>query len=355
MFCKTKSHFMPSSKHSAFFVEFSNAGFFLARTSGYGLPMTVEEIHEVPAESKGGIAPVLEKAGRPSRSGAYTRARCGVYPQNRVLGKITVDEPRKARDPRYLEERVRAEFNIDPAAYSLAVLNPASGVPADVGSLMEKEFFLCGAPTDEFGALQRDLLNHGIFPDRLELGSVASLGALVDYHRFARVEHPTLVLEIGMTDTRVIIIKAGAVDSAQVIPQGLRSMIAVVQRELGLKDEAAAQRLFYSESFDFKEMGPKLVDRLLRELQSSIGFYEVQTGLSVGQVLCIRAPEQLSWLNKTFAKNLNVDPFSINFPEWLEQNGIQLGPEIKAETIPVRWLGLFGLMADTKLPEDETK
>ncbi len=346
---------MSASKHSAFFVEHSDVSFLMARTSGYGHPMTVEEIKEAPAGDNEEIQKLIESNGKSSGSSGYTRARCGVYPRGRVLGKIIMDEPRKARDPRYLEDRVKAEFNIDPNAYTLAVLNPRTGAPADVGSLMEKEFFIGGGPTSELGDAQQELLDYGVFPDRLEIGSIATIGALVDYHRFAAVEYPTLVLEIGQKETRVIVINGGAVDSVRVIPHGLHSMIAVVQRDLGLKDEAAAQRLFYSDSFDFKEMGPRLVDRLLRELQSNIGFYEVQTGLSIGQVFCARTPLQLSWLNKTFAKTLNVDPFVITYPEWLEHNGILLGSELNTENIPSHWLGLFGLMIEAKIPENEKK
>jgi len=36
---------------------------------------------------------------------------------------------------------------------------------------------------------------------------------------------------------------------------------------------------------DFTGMGPVLIKKLLKELQSSIGFYEVQTGQSIGQVM----------------------------------------------------------------------
>ncbi len=344
---------MASSKHNGFFIELSDPGFILARTTGYGHPMTVEEIREASADDDGEITRILERMGRPSGASGYTRARCGVYPKGRVLGKLTVDEPRKARDPQYLEEKVKSDFNIDPRAYTLAILNSRTGAPADVGSLMEKEFFLCGAPAEAFEQHQRELLQRGIYPDRLELGSVATLGALVDYHRSAEIEHPTLVLEVGMTDTRLVVINGGAVDTVRAVPHGLQSMVAVVQRDLGLKDNAAAKRLLYSDSFDFKEMGPKLVDRLLRELQSTIGYYEVQTGLSVGQVFCTKNPEQLSWLNKTFAKSLNVDPLTINYSEWLERNEIRLGGKLSADAIPSHWLGLFGLMIESISPQDE--
>lgn len=346
---------MAVSKHNTYFVEHSDSGFLVARTSGYECPMTVEEVREVTPGEKDDIVSLIERFGGASGAAGYTRARCGVYPRGRILGKLVLDEPRKAKDPRYLEDRVKAEFNIDPTGYQLAVLHPATGRPADVGSLMEKEFFICGAPVESLGAVQRELLDFRVFPDRMELGSVASIGALVDYHRFSELEAPSLMLEIGMKETRVVIINHGAVDAVRIIPSGLQSMIAVVQRDLGLKDEEAARRLFYSDSFDFKEMGPRLVDRLLRELQSSIGFYEVSTGLSIGQILCTKAPEQLSWLNKTFAKSLNVDPLAVNFSEWLERKKITLNFETNGEAIPSHWLGLFGLMIEAQPPENETK
>ncbi len=346
---------MAVSKHSAYFVEHSDAGFFVARASGYTQPLAVEEVREAPADDPDAITTLLERMGRTAGAAGYTRARCGVYPRGRLLGKLELDEPRKAKDPRYLEERIKADFNIDAASWHLAVLNPRTGAVADVGSLMEKEFFVCGAPVETFSQAQKQMLEYGVYPDRLELGSVASIGALVDYHRFAKIEAPSLILEIGMEETRVVIIHQGAVDAVRVIRSGLSSMISVVQRDLGLKDEAAAKRLFYSDSFDFKEMGPRLVDKLLRELQSTVGYYEVSTGLSIGRILCTKAPEQLAWLNKTFAKSLNVDPLVINFTDWLERNGINLKTDLNGDGVPAHWLGLFGLMIDSQPTADEAQ
>jgi len=53
-------------------------------------------------------------------------------------------------------------------------------------------------------------------------------------------------------------------------------------------------------------MGPLLIKRLLKELQSSIGFYEVQTGQSVGQVICIQLSPKLSWLEGSLASSLGI-------------------------------------------------
>ncbi len=50
--------------------------------------------------------------------------------------------------------------------------------------------------------------------------------------------------------------------------------------------------------------------KLLKELQSSIGFYEVQTGQSIGNVICTQLPASLSWLGTTMAGALTQSGFS---------------------------------------------
>ena len=122
-------------------------------------------------------------------------------------------------------------------------------------------------------------------------------------------------------------------------------MIPVVQKELGLKDEESAKKLFYSNTFDFTSMGGALVKRLLKELQSSIGFYEVQTGQSIGQVLCTQLPVSLTWLGTTMAGALGVPPLKMDMLPWLEALNIKLADGVTLGQPEERWTGLFCLMA----------
>ena len=122
-------------------------------------------------------------------------------------------------------------------------------------------------------------------------------------------------------------------------------MVPIVQKELGLKDEESARKLFYSNTFDFTGMGPLLVKRLLKELQSSIGFYEVQTGQSVGQVLCTQLSPKLAWLDAAIASALGITSLTLDPAPWLQSRQISL-PEALAKTAQdIRWFGLLGLMA----------
>jgi hypothetical protein len=121
-------------------------------------------------------------------------------------------------------------------------------------------------------------------------------------------------------------------------------MIPVVQKELGLKDEESARKLFYSNTFDFTGMGPLLIKKLLKELQSSIGFYEVQTGQSVGLLISTILPAKLGWLDVTIAKELGISPLKLDIAPWLESHGITVSEAAKP-VLDQRWFGLLSLMA----------
>ena len=121
-------------------------------------------------------------------------------------------------------------------------------------------------------------------------------------------------------------------------------MIPVVQKELGLKDEESAKKLFYSNTFDFTGMASALIKKLVKELQSSIGFYEVQTGQSIGQVLCMQVPPKMTWIDGAIAGMLGVAEFKPDLSPWLQARGITISEEAAVAGRDLRWLGLLGLI-----------
>jgi len=199
--------------------------------------------------------------------------------------------------------------------------------------------------------IQNGLLQDGIYPEHLELGSIAVLGALANYLNFTKNKTPVLVLEIESETTNSYIVSADGVEATRPIPQGLESMLPVVQKELGLNDQESARKLFYSNSFDFTGMGPLLIKKLLKELQSSIGFYEVQTGQSVGLLFTSLLPPKLSWLSPVIATSLGVSPLKLDLEPWLDSRQITVADAAKAVRDP-HWFGLLSLMVrhDTATP-----
>jgi hypothetical protein len=92
-------------------------------------------------------------------------------------------------------------------------------------------------------------------------------------------------------------------------------------------------------------MGALLTKKLLKELQSSIGFYEVQTGQSVGQVLCTQLSPKLAWLDTAISGALGVTSLKLDPVPWLQSRQITLPEAVAKNAQEIRWFGLLSLMA----------
>ncbi len=334
---------LPWKKTQGFFVEVNSHATLLARTSALKPPLVIEELKELPPGDDAAVqATVKEMIGK--KGGSYMHAVCGMYPASRAVRRATLDVKR-VREPAYLTEICVQQLHIELEKNSVAVLNAEQGAEYDAGKTPNlKEVAFAAASIADLEACQNRLLALGLYPERLELGTVATLGALADYHRFAELKTPTLLLEIDADNTLAFVIGAGGLDVARPIPHGLNAMIPVVQKELNLQDEESARKLFLSNTFDFTNIGGLLIRKLLKELQSLIGFYEVQTGQSIGHVMCTQLPPKLTWLSNAVGKELAVDVLNLNLAEWLTARQITFGEPAAATEFDARWLGLVSLM-----------
>jgi Tfp pilus assembly PilM family ATPase len=331
-----------AKKAKGFCVEFGEQSLLLARLSQAAAPTVVEELKELPANDHEALSSYLKTAEGKGPTG-YAHATCGVYPSRRVVRRHTL-ELKRVKEPAYFNEVYSQQFRIEPEKFTMQVLNSNDGGEYDTAKASTKEVIFCGMPADEIATTQDTLLATGVYPERLELGSVATLGALVNYLKFKQTKTPLLLLEMSAETTQSFILSSEGVDISRPIASGIAAMIPVVQKELGLKDEESARKLFYSNTFDFTSMGGTLIKKLLKELQSSIGFYEVQTGQSIGSVLCTQLPSNLSWLSGTMAGALGVGTFKLELVPWLESLGITLAEGVTLSPPDDRWLGLFALL-----------
>lgn len=334
-----------SQKSKGFFLEISEHSVLAARTSSATAPFEVEELREcVPNDAAALDAMLAQMQPKKSPTG-YLHAAVGVYPTSRVVRRQTV-EPKRMKESGYFTEICTQQLRIERDKYSLFLVSATDGSDYESAKSPPKEVVVCGMPSDDAVATQSTLLEVGIYPERIELGSVATLGAVVDCLAQTKFRTPVLVLEVEAESMQSFIVTANGVEASRAIPQGLNAMIPIVQKELGLKDEESARRLFYSNTFDFTGMGPQLIKKLLKELQSSIGFYEVQTGQSVGHVLTTQLSPKLQWIDTAVAAALGIKSLKLDPLPWLESRKISLRENLGANPSDTRWLGLLALMAN---------
>jgi hypothetical protein len=346
-----------SQKTKGFFVERNDHTVMLARTSAPVAPFTIEDLRECPANEPAALEEAINQIQPKKNPSGYLHATVGVYPGKRLVRRHSL-ELKRIKEPGYIAEVCAQQFRIEQDKYTIALLNATDGSDYDLAKSIQKDVLFSGIMSDDIVSLQNALLEDGVYPERLELGSISLLGGVVDFLAHTKSKIPTLVLELGAESTHSFIVTSSGVEASRPIPQGLDSMVPLVQKELGLKDEESARKLFYSNTFDFTGMGPLLIKKLLKELQSSIGFYEVQTGQSVGQVLSTHLPPKLVWLDGAIASGLGVSSLKIEPATWLQSRQITL-PEPLAGRLDTRWFGLLSLMAQYNLahavPAEEKK
>jgi hypothetical protein len=332
-----------SKKTKGVYVDLNDHTMTIARTSGASGPLVLEELKTCDAGNSEAITALLNEIQlKRTGSGNFLPATCGIYPSKRIVRRATLD-PKRYTDAGYFDEAAASQCRISTEEYMLAVLSASTGRDAHPPAEPEKDVVFCGMANAEISAMQKNLLKFGVFPERLEIGTLSSLGALIDYLAFSKSTTPTLVLEMGEHTTESFVLSEAGLATSRQIPQGIEAMVPVVQKELGLKDEESARRLFYSNTFDFTGMASAFTKKLIKELQSSIGFYEVQTGQSIGQVVCTLLPSKLSWMQNAIASQLGVDSLRIDYAAWLKARDISLAVTLPGENDNSA-LGVLSLM-----------
>lgn len=330
-------------KAKNFFIDSNDHVVWLARASKGSAPFIVEEVIECGPNDEQAFREALRSLQVGKNSTGYVHATCGINAPRRAVRKVTL-ETKRLKEPDYLNEVAAQQLRIEPDQYALAILSASMGTDYDIAKGGQKDALMCGLPSVDIQQSQDALLASGVFPETIELSSVASIGAMVDYLTFAKIKAPVLMLEVEAETTSSFIVTSAGLEASRPIQQGLNAMIPVVQKELGLKDEDSAKKLFLSNTFDFTGMGSILIKKLIKELQSSIGFYEVQTGQSIAQVVCTLLPTKLAWLEAAIAADLGVSVLRPDIPAWLQSHQITLADGVQPQAQDVRRLGLFGLM-----------
>lgn len=333
-----------TKKTKGYFVEHNSHSVLLATTSALSGPLVIEELASCPAGNADALDEVVKQM-RPKKSGqqGYLHATCGVYSNGRLVRHVGLD-PKRFKESAYMDDVLTNQVRVEADKYTMALLGARDGLDFDFSVATNKDAIVAGMLNDEIVETQNALLQRGIYPERLEVGTLSTLGGIVDYLKFSQIKTPTLVLEVDTDSTQSFIVSDSGIENSRPISQGLEAMIPAVQKEIGLKDPEAARKLFYSNAFDFTGMGPVLIKKLLKELQSSVGFYEVQTGQSISQVICTLLPPKLSWLENAISNQLGVSVLTVEYTKWLEARGITFDGAAKKQELNNRWLGLFSLM-----------
>ncbi len=306
-------------------------------------PLLVEAFAEFATGDEDGLAAWLRTAF-PDRSG-YLPAYCGFHPPDRVLLRETINT-RRMTEPNYLPQLLAEQAKITGVAdWHVCALHPAEGelfTPATPS----RPGLLLGLPLTAVRDTQGRLRKLGLRPRRLEIGSVALLGALTRYVRETAYPHATVVCEIGLGQTRVYFLAKDGVHTPATLPHGLLSIMESAMKELGTPGIGAARDALFAPTDELRGHSRRLVRMLTRHLKPAVDYFEMQTGQPIGALFCAHLPAKLGWLEESLCAAIDLE-FLVPEPgSWLPLLGLKLAPG--AEPPPRSWfqaLSLVGQLA----------
>ena len=341
---------MISSSKKDYIVEYRPTCIRVVRVSSYTAPITIEAIEEIPlGDDVEAVATAVRKLAGVKANG-YLNGACVVYPERRVIRQITIDAPR-GTEADFVFKTLGESFSDVPVELSAHCLSPVTGEEIDPANYNKKEVVVCGVPNTDIVTLQKQMLEHGIYPNRIELGTIGTIGSLQDALIKQGSDAPSLFLEIENSFSNAVIVGPKGIEMSRRIETGSEDIAFALKEELNLKDEKAAYKLLSSRDFDFSSISRKILRRLMRELQSSIGFYEVQTGQSVSWIHCSTRATSMDWLEDSIGSLLNLKPFSLVLTDWLDANGIKCSDDSIIERLDVSWIGQLASLCSFKKEE----
>jgi len=338
---------MLSKKTKGLFVEVNGFSYQVAAVSSLTTPLTVESIHDFPRSDPGQLQEFLESATGAGH-GRYLHAHCGIVPESRFFRLHTIESMAKAKEDAYFNNVLEQQYRINPTGTRMAAVNALTGAKFNPGKSLanQKSVLLCGADEREFFAFQDNIVECGIYPQSLQLSSLSSVAALKNLLKLREFEAPVLLVEITQNSANLFILTQNRIDLCRPMNFGFNGVLPVIQKELGLKDEDSARDLFFSNTFDFREMGPTLLTRVLKELNAATGFYEVQTGQTISHMYMTSIPENLNWIPEVISEETEIELLDIDWHDWATQIGVTFGDECATADFGPAKFALFSLFVN---------
>ena len=314
-------------------------------------PLVVDAFAELAATDDEGILRWLHSTASEHGPG-FIAGYCGFHPVERVLLRENIN-PRRFAEPEYLRTLLAEQAKLPTVKdWQVSALHPVDGEPFTVAT-PPRPGLLLGLPLTPVRETQQRLRKLNIRPRRLEVGTVALLGAVTRHLRHTAYPHAVVACEIGQTQTRIYLIGKDGVHTPAALPHGLLSIEEATMKELSAPDIVTARRALGEPTEELRVHSRRLVRMLTRHLKPAIDYFEMQTGQPIGALFAAHLPERLAWLEEALCAAVDLEFLSPDLAAWLPTVGLQLSP---ATAVPSRsWFQPLSLVGQLAAPAHETK
>jgi hypothetical protein len=278
-------------------------------------------------------------------------AHVSFFPADRLLQRDTI-QPRKLAEPGYLTRFAEEQLKIaNPAQWVLHAISPHEGTTYSAEGA-QRPALVCGAPTALLRKQQQQLLELGIVPHRLELGTLPAIASLTEYQARKNDKRALVLVEMELEKTYVYILGKEGVHTTTAIPHGFAALEATARKEFGLAENDSPRERLANADDELLLRAPKLLRPLSRDLKPLLDSYEMTTGQPIGEIYCAHLPAAYQWMASTIAQGSGRAMLELELPRWLVETQIKTGG-LPAFTL--NWFGVLSLAADLTPPKPDAQ
>ena len=198
---------MSSKKTKGLFVEVNGFSYLVAAATGLTPPFSIESIDEFPRNEPGKLKEFLDQGAVGKRT-RYYNAHCGIIPESRFFRLHTLESMAKAKDPSYFNEILEQQYRINPKGSRTAIVNAQNGRPfmAEKALASQKELLLCGSDGRELNAFQENLVECGVFPQSMQLGTLSGVAVMKRYLQAKEISDSVMLFEVTQHSANLFIL-----------------------------------------------------------------------------------------------------------------------------------------------------
>jgi TonB family protein len=322
---------MPKAEESHVIVELTRHTFHAMRVAGGA----VEASGDCLLENKASLETVLD-AVAPGWKTEVVRASAAVWPDDAAWHLSTDTEAMLDRTGdalRAIAASIQGDFS-GTLAYAACGAGDGGAVTADGTD----PWVMASAPADSLSRVTATLGQLKIVSDGVVPAAFPRIAAISAALRAAGTGSVTL-WDIGTQQSQLVLVTGSGVEGTAPCEIGLEAIFEAIQQALRLKFRGAGERLFFNETYDFTEAGPKIAAALGPRFKAA--FAQLSAPGGAPQLSCMGLTSRQGWFPREVAAGTGTAPWEPEGAKVAECLGLKIADGAGA-SFSAASLGLLG-------------
>jgi len=334
---------MSKSKGDAHFVYQQDNGLLIARANHFSKPVRITELNSVAIHETSGNPFLGIKRDSGAKKG-FTETHFVVSNKEFAHFFHRPESASKSKNADYIPNAVKVWLDDEHADFYYQILDWETGEIVPIEEPSQNLMLISGMKTRELRSLQGQMVSSELYPVKLECSVVLMLGFIKKLMAASMLKPPVMLLEVYQDSALLVVVSNEGKPLLRKLESGESSMYEQVKNELGLKDLQSAQKLMYSSTIDLSDIGQQVIRPLYREIGSVVGLFEVETGMSVSQLLMTNIMPSQRWISDLLANDLGMQIPGFDLSELCGMLDIQIEETVEWNMKDHRILPLLASM-----------